>query len=113
MYPIQQFSEPLFSGQSLASSVNSPSQDASSVVRLCIQAEWSAGSSLSGTLHFQVSNDNINWNDDPEVTPITISGASGSAVAKVANCSYPWCRLSYVSSAGTGTLTCVVSGKNQ
>jgi hypothetical protein len=112
MYPIQQINVPLFNAQSIASSELSIVQDVSSCVRLCVQAVWS-GTSPVGVLHVQGSNDGIHFNDDPEVTPIAISGNSGSALVKINNCSYPWLQLSYVFTSGTGTLSAQVSGKIQ
>jgi hypothetical protein len=112
MYPIQQINVPLFNGQSISTSQLSIVQDVSSCMRLCVQAVWT-GTSPVGTLNVLASNDGVNFNEDPEVTPIAISGDSGSALVKINNCSYPWLQLSYVSSSGTGSLTVHVSGKIQ
>jgi hypothetical protein len=112
MYPIQQINPTLLDLQTIGTgTVTSIEQDVSSCVRLCVQAVWT-GTSPIGVLSVLVSNDGINFDEDPEVTPINISGNSGSALVKIANCSYPWLQLSYVGASGTGTLTVTVSGKN-
>ena len=108
--PIQKINAPLINAQSVASNITSISQDVMECIRLCIQASWT-GSSPVGTLHVRASNDGINFDDDPEVTPISISGNSGSALVKISNCSYPYLQLFYSSVSGTGTLTVLVSGK--
>lgn len=112
MYPIQQFNKSLFTAQAMTATVSSLVQDVSTCIRLSIQASW-AGTVPVGTLHVQCSNDGLNFNDDPEVTPIAISGATGSSFNKIVNCSYPFLRLTYTFTSGTGTLNVTVSGKNQ
>lgn len=93
------------------------------------EANWSSGSSLSGTLSIQVSNSyslNANgtvnntgtWNtltltDDTGsiVTSLPVSGASGSQFFNCAQLGGYAIRLIYTSSAGTGTLNVILVEK--
>lgn len=110
MSPIQKLNTKVIDAGDMSGNITSSSLDVREVIRLCIQASWS-GTAPVGTLHVQGSNDNINFNDDPEISPSAISGNTGSALVKINNCSYPYLRLSYTFTSGVGSLTGIVSGK--
>lgn len=46
----------------------------------------------------------VNWIDVPSAST-SISGAAGSAIYQVPNCSFNWIRLFYDNSSSTGTIT--------
>lgn len=108
--PIHLLNVELIDAGNMASSITSDSLDVKDAVRLAIQAEWT-GSSPVGTLHIKGSNDMVIFTDDPEISAISVSGNSGNALVKIANCSYPYLQLVYISASGTGTLNVLVNGK--
>lgn len=108
--PIHLFNNHIVNATSLATTFTSSSQDVVSCRRLCFQISWT-GSSPVGSLKVQGSNDGITFADDPEVSPVSISGASGSALIKIDNVSYNFAQLVYTSTSGTGTIDIWVNGK--
>ena len=72
-----------------------------------IQAVWSNGSSLVGTMNIQASNDGINWSDIPN-SSLPVSGNNDNNIFNVSkHAYYNFARLKYVSTSGDGI--CVVS----
>lgn len=92
--------------QSMASTFSTPSQEVKDAIRLCYQYTWT-GSTPVGSVQVQCSADNINWSSDPEATAVALSGNTGCASIKVSNCSYPYSRLTYTATSGTGTFSSI------
>lgn len=103
--PIQTLS----SAVSLAASVNSNAGNVSQVLGYSIQAIISGGTSPTGTLKLQYSNDGTNWDD--------ISGATwsvtdnGNRMFNQSGVYYNYVRAVYTRTSGTGNLSLVLVSK--
>lgn len=90
--------------------VTSKSVDASFVDNLSVQFVWT-GTSVSGTLACQVSNDGVTYSTYTVTLPTISSSNGGNGIAVFQAFPYKFLRFTYTNSAGTGTLNAYVVGK--
>jgi hypothetical protein len=84
--------------------------DASFVDNLSVQFVWT-GSSVSGTLACQVSNDGVTYSTYTVTLPTISSSNGGNGIAVFQAFPYKYLRFTYTNSSGTGTLNSYVVGK--
>lgn len=108
--PINLLNVSLFSSADMSSTQHSSSIEIREGIRLCFQASWT-GSSPVGTLQVEGSNDNVIFSSDPEAAASNVSGNTGNVMIKIANTSYPYVRLTYNATSGTGSLNASVNAK--
>lgn len=101
------FNNTILSSGSMAGNLTSSVQSLDNCVRFFIQAFWS-GTSPSGTIGVQVSNDQTNWTS---VDSQTVSTNSGTYGLNYDNPGFPYVQLYYTYSSGTGTLNATIAGK--
>jgi hypothetical protein len=93
----------LTSGATVSTSLTSDPLQLDGNTEYSIQAVYAGGSSPTGTLKLQVSNDNSTFTDlDGSSVAIT---ATGDHLWSVTGANYGWVRLVYTRSSGTITLT--------
>jgi len=103
------FEYQLVSAGNLASNITSAAQQLNQMLMCSIQAVWS-GSSPSGTLKLQISNDDSNWTDYSGSSQ-SVSGNTGSIMWNMSATPFPWIRVVYTAVSGTGSLNVTVNGK--
>jgi hypothetical protein len=103
-------------GTSMASSFATDAVNLISIYAYSIQVVWGGGSSPVGTFKLQGSNDAgdsgtgqgvtppVNFTDITS-SPQSISGAPGSILFDVTECSYRWVRLVYTATSGSATIS--------
>jgi hypothetical protein len=108
--PIYLLDVPVIINGAMTATIHSISLDVKEAIRLSAQVSW-VGAAPVGSILIEGSLDNVLFNTDPETIPFALSGASGSTLIKISNVSYPFVRLSYVFTSGTGTLNVSISAK--
>lgn len=93
------------SNASMAAEIISPVTAMTELDNISMQAVFSG--SPTGTMTTEGSLDKITWN---AFTTLAITGA-GSELFDLNQLSFPYVRLHYVPTSGTGTLNVLVSGK--
>lgn len=92
----------------MSGNITSIPQQLNSIAMASIQAVWTGGSA-SGSLKLQISNDNVTYSDyTGSSTPV--SGA-GDFIWNIVATPYPWIRVVYTRTSGTGLLNITVNGK--
>lgn len=85
--------------------------DVGSTAALGVQFVWT-GSSVSGTLSCQASNDNgTTWSTFTVTLPTISSSNGGNGIAAIADFPYQKIRFRYVNSGGTGVMNMYLAGK--
>jgi len=84
--------------------------DAGFLDNLSVQFVWS-GTTVSGTLACQVSNDDVTWSTFTVTLPTISASNGGNGIAVFQNFPYKWLRFTATNSAGTGVMNCFVVGK--
>lgn len=107
----------LTSAGDMSGDVTSSAVDVRYLDSAALQAVWSNGSTPVGVLTVQGS---VNYGQ-PGVTAawttislsatLNVSGSSGSAIADLTQITYPYVRMVYTRSSGSGSLDIWVSGK--
>jgi hypothetical protein len=97
-----------FPSQTLDTNSTSESTNTQFFDRVCYALDWTG--SAEGTILVQGSVDNVNFSN-LDMNPIVMNAEDDSAVIDIQTTSLPYVRLSYTSTAGTGTLNAVISGK--
>jgi hypothetical protein len=105
--PIFILNDQVFANQSLAVSANSLVAEIKEARTFSVQI-ITAGSSFSGSVQVQASDDNINWASDG--SPFTIS-AAGSQMLNFPDRGYAYVRLAFTAVTGVGTLNALISAK--
>lgn len=107
----------IFDAEDISVSATSSSTNVKKMDKASIRLDWS-GSSLNGEVTVQASNDDLapsdsakSWYDVDMGSTITISGVSGDHLLVFNELPFSDIRLVYTSSAGTGTLTAILSAK--
>lgn len=90
--------------------ITSKSVDASFVDNLSVQFVWT-GTSVSGTLACQVSNDGVTYSTYTVTLPTISASNGGNGIAVFQAFPYRFLRFTYTNSSGTGTLNAYVVGK--
>ena len=110
-------SQPIFSlnnsviiDASMGASVNSNVQEISECNCIAVQVIWSAGSNPIGSVKLQASLDNITFTDISG-TSLSVSGNSGSHFYNFDRPGFPYLRVVYTRTAGSGTLNAKICGK--
>lgn len=93
---------PIFSSQSLGANATSSAQTLDQAFGFSVQAQWT-GASAAGTLKLQASLDGTNW-DDISGASTTIAGA-GNILWNVTDVMFPWVRVVFTRTSGTGSLS--------
>ena len=93
----------IISSGSMAGDLQSNSVKLDGVDGFGIHARWSAGSTPSGNLKLQASNDDSNWVEVASSTA-AVSGNSGSALYNKTDQFYKYVRMVYERTSGDGTL---------
>lgn len=101
------FEYQLLSGGDMSGNITSNAQQLNQMALSAIQAYWTG--SPVGTLKLQISNDNANWTDYTG-SSTSVSGA-GNFVWNLVYAGFPWVRVVYTFSSGTGSLSVTVNGK--
>jgi hypothetical protein len=71
-----------------------------------------ASGTPSGTFAVQVSHDNVNYQAlTLSAVPTITSGALSNVPVTLTGLPFPWVRLAYTNSSGTGTVTATIAGK--
>lgn len=91
----------------MSGNLTSNSQGLIFMLSASIQAVWTG--SPTGNLSIQISNDNINWSTYTG-SSTAVSGA-GNFMWNLLTTPYPWVRVIYTASGGTGSLNISVNGK--
>ena len=77
---------------------------------LGIQFVWT-GSTVSGTLACQASNDKVTFSTFTVTLPTISASNGGNGIASIVDFPYKFIRFTYTNSSGTGVLNVVVNGK--
>ncbi len=104
--PIFVLNRPLFTNQSLTSTVSSDIVDLAETLGYAIHAIWTG--SPDGTISVQGGNDGINF---VEVDSIVTGATSGQHLLNVEKHHYRYVKIVYTATSGTGSLTLYISGK--
>ena len=111
--PIHTLNVPLFVALPVGVGTNtSSSLNVQEVISFCVQAIWSSGSSLSGSIYLEASNDDINHTQIPQ-TILAISGASGSHMINIEKHAYGFVRLAVNLSAGSAVMDSRINAKSK
>lgn len=102
---------PYLSGQSLGSSFNSSSFSVGEFDRFAVKFKITGAAGLSGTLKLQCSVDDVDYVDVPD-TSISVTG-NNSYLISVTSFIFKYIRISYTSTAGTGSLEVKVNSVNE
>lgn len=108
--PIFGINTPIITAGSMATSLTSTSTEIKEYKGYAIQAVWSAGSTPVGSTKLQVSLDNTTFTDVTG-SDLAVSGNSGSNFYNVELANYPYVRLVYTRTSGSGTLNVSISAK--
>jgi len=107
--PIHLLNKKIIDAVSVAGDTTSDSLEVKEAVSIAVQAIW-AGSSPSGTVSIQASNDGTNFKELSGGS-ITVSGNTGNDLKNFADCGFAYLRAVYTHSSGSGTLTVQVNAK--
>lgn len=106
-FPIFISNNQVFVNQSLATSANSLIVEIKEARSYAVQLTIT-GSSFSGSIQVQGSNDMVNWGSDG--SPATIS-AAGTTILNFSDRGYAYTRLAFTTATGVGTLNAFISAK--
>lgn len=91
------------------------------IAHWAVQAVWTkTGGTLGGAFKVQVSCDEVdenrpdevqNWTDLNILAEISVSDGDGSGILNLENAGYPWARIVYTNTGGTGTCNVRFNGK--
>jgi hypothetical protein len=98
----------LMTAGDMSGSLASASQQLTQMAMCAIQASWS-GSSPVGSLKLQISNDNTIWSDYTG-SDVAVNG-NGNFMWNILSTAFPYVRVAYTFTSGTGSLTIKVNGK--
>ena len=84
--------------------------DAGFLDNISVQFVWS-GTTVSGTLACQVSNDDVTWSTFTVTLPTISASNGGNGIAVFQAFPYKWLRFTATNSAGSGVMNCFVVGK--
>lgn len=101
------FEYQLINAGDMSGNITSPSQQVTFMINACVQAVYAG--SPTGTLKLQISNDNVNWTDYSGSSQAI--SAAGSFAYLLADIGYPWLRVVYTFTSGTGTLNVTINAK--
>jgi hypothetical protein len=111
--PIHKSNIPLFVSLPVGVGTNiSPSQEVQEAISYCVQVIWSNGSSMSGSIYLEASNDNVNFTQIPQ-TILAISGASGSHMINIEKHAYGYVHLVVNLTAGSATIDSRMNAKRK
>lgn len=102
------FEYDLLKAGDMSGSITTDSQQLNQMFLCSIQAVWT-GSTANGTLKLQISNDNITFSDYTG-SSVSVNGA-GDFMWNLSYTGFPWIRVVYTRSSGTGVLNITVNGK--
>lgn len=108
--PIFSINEQIVINGDMSGDVTSDAQEIKEVKGYAIQAIWSAGSTPVGSTKLQASLDGTNYTDI-DGSSISVSGNSGSNFYNIELANYPYVRLVYTRTSGSGTLNVSISAK--
>lgn len=105
-------SKPVFSAGVMTGTnvLTSVAVDSSFLDNLSVQFVWT-GSSVSGTLACQVSNDGVTYSTYTVTLPTISASNGGNGIAVFQAFPYKFLRFTYTNSSGTGSLNAQVIGK--
>lgn len=86
--------------------------DAGFLDNISVQFVWS-GTTVSGTLACQVSNDDVTWSTFTVTLPTISASNGGDGIASFADFPYKKLRFTYTNVSGTGVLNAYVVGKGK
>lgn len=104
------FNKEIATNQSLGASFDTEGYEVKEAKTLFIQAVWSGGGSPVGNFELQASSDNVEFTRI-QGTVLSVIGNSGSDGWNLQSIGYPYIRVRYVRTSGTGTCKVTISGK--
>lgn len=93
----------------MSADITSASESLLHIFGYCVQVQWS-GTSPVGTLTLEASNDGASWST-VDGSLDDVYGDSGSGIYHVTDVFYPYVRLKYTRTSGTGTLNATINLK--
>lgn len=95
------------SSASMASNQTSISYDASTSFHYAVQSVWT-GASPVGTIEVQASLDGLNWGN---IYTVAVASNSGSDIHDLGSLAFPYLRVAYAFTSGTGLLNVKLCAK--
>lgn len=106
------FNNQIVTDGSMGADVTSSTQEIMGARSISVQCVWSAGSTPVGFTILQGSLDNINFTD-LDSSSLGVSGNTGSNFYNVDLPAYPYIRVFYDRTSGSGTLNVKISAKGK
>lgn len=97
------------SGDMSGNITQSPGTNIQYLDNISVQLTWSG--TPTGTFAIQGSLDKVNWIALSLSPTPGAAGAAGSILLDLNQLSFPWIRITYTASSGSGTLSAWISGK--
>lgn len=100
---------PLIVNESMATSITSPSIEIQWLDNVCVQLVWTG--TPTGTFSVEGSLDQVSWAALILNPTISAAGSADNALIDLNQLSFPYIRVVYTASSGTGTLNALLGAK--